>query len=64
MRRPKHGRGLRLLNRPTKDLTMKRFHVHAHVENLQASVAFYACCGPTTRGKPVGVAVKSSSSCC
>ena len=21
---------------------MKRFHVHAHVENLQASVAFYA----------------------
>jgi catechol 2,3-dioxygenase-like lactoylglutathione lyase family enzyme len=23
-----------------------------------------ACCGPTTRGKPVGIAVKSSSSCC
>ena len=42
MRRPKHSRGLRLLNRPTKDLTMKRFHVHAHVENLQASIAFYS----------------------
>jgi len=23
-----------------------------------------ACCAPTTRGKPVGVAIKSSSSCC
>ena len=23
-----------------------------------------ACCTPTTRGKPVGVAIKSSSSCC
>lgn len=23
-----------------------------------------ACCGPTTRGKPVGIAVKSSNSCC
>lgn len=23
-----------------------------------------ACCAPTTRGKPVGVAVKSASSCC
>jgi hypothetical protein len=23
-----------------------------------------ACCGPTTRGKPVGIAVKSANSCC
>jgi lactoylglutathione lyase len=23
-----------------------------------------ACCAPTTRGKPVGIAVKSSNSCC
>ena len=23
-----------------------------------------ACCTPTTRGKPVGIAIKSSSSCC
>ena len=23
-----------------------------------------ACCGPTTRGKPLGIAVKSRSSCC
>jgi lactoylglutathione lyase len=30
-----------------------------------ASTASSACCAPTTRGKPVGIAVKSStSSCC
>lgn len=64
---------------------MKRFHVHAHVSDLKASIAFYsklfaaeptrveadyakaqasACCAPTTRGKPVGVAIKTTSSCC
>jgi catechol 2,3-dioxygenase-like lactoylglutathione lyase family enzyme len=33
--------GLRLLKRP-KENAMKRFHVHAHVDDLQASVAFYS----------------------
>jgi len=28
------------------------------------TVAPAACCTPTTRGKPVGIAIKSSSSCC
>jgi catechol 2,3-dioxygenase-like lactoylglutathione lyase family enzyme len=28
--------------RQPKERTMKRFHVHAHVEDLQASIAFYS----------------------
>src|SRR6476661_8638613 len=27
---------------PTQELTMKRFHVHAHVQDLAASIAFYS----------------------
>jgi hypothetical protein len=33
---------LRLLILAPPEITMKRFHVHAHVEDLQASVAFYS----------------------
>ncbi len=53
---------------------MKRFHVHAHVTDLKASIAFYSklfaaepqaavCCAPTARGKPAGVAIKPGSCC-
>ena len=30
----------------------------------EAPAAATACCAPTTRGKPIGIAVKPSSSCC
>jgi lactoylglutathione lyase len=30
----------------------------------EAKAAEGACCAPTTRGKPIGIPVKSSSSCC
>lgn len=32
--------------------------------NSAASVEPTACCTPTPRGKPIGIAVKSSNSCC
>lgn len=31
---------------------------------VQPAAQSAACCTPTTRGKPVGIAIKSSSSCC
>lgn len=34
------------------------------VAAAQPPAAASACCAPTTRGKPIGVAVKASSSCC
>jgi catechol 2,3-dioxygenase-like lactoylglutathione lyase family enzyme len=39
VRRRKGGSGLLL---KSKESSMKRFHVHAHVEDLAASVAFYS----------------------
>ena len=55
---------------------MKRFHLHAHVEDLQESIAFYSrmfAAEPTRvesdyakwmldvpKGKPVGIAVKGA----
>ena len=49
---------------------MKRFHVHVHVDDLAKSIASYSkmfaaeCTPSTPRGKPVGIPVKPSSSCC
>src|ERR1700753_4560 len=40
-RRSSRG-SLRLLIPAPLEITMKRFHVHAHVEDLQASIAFYS----------------------
>jgi lactoylglutathione lyase len=34
------------------------------VPDAAAAAKASACCAPTTRGKPVGIAVKSSNSCC
>jgi hypothetical protein len=42
MRRRSPRGSLRLLIPASLETTMKRFHVHAHVEDLQASVAFYS----------------------
>ena len=56
--------------------TMKRFHVHVHVDDLQASIAFYTklfAADPErvegdyaagSGGKPVDIAAKIASSCC
>jgi len=55
---------------------MKNLHVHLHVDDLGKSISFHSklfaaaraeaapCSTPMPRGKPVGVAIKSSSSCC
>ncbi len=48
---------------------MKRFHVHLHVQDLQASIAFYSrlfSAQPSLRRKSIEIAVKvgPSSSCC
>lgn len=50
---------------------MKRFHVHFHTlgtipvfsEGAPADAAS-ACCAAAPRGKPIGIAVKASNSCC
>jgi lactoylglutathione lyase len=41
MRRRRGSRILQVLIHP-KEIPMKRFHVHAHVADLQASIAFYS----------------------
>jgi lactoylglutathione lyase len=38
--------------------------VQAPTEAPAAEAAAPACCGPAPRGKPIGIPVKSSSSCC
>ncbi len=45
---------------------MKRFHVHAHVDDLQASIAFHSklFVAEPARGNAVGIPVKPAASCC
>lgn len=49
-------------------LAWEHFHTLAGIpvfsEQTPQAEAARACCGPTTRGKPLGIAVKASSSCC
>jgi len=49
-------------------IAWEHFHTLANIpvfsEAASAKPAASACCTPTARGKPVGIAVKSSSSCC
>jgi catechol 2,3-dioxygenase-like lactoylglutathione lyase family enzyme len=49
-------------------LAWEHFHTLGEIpvfrEAPAAGTATSACCTPTTRGRPVGVAVKPSSSCC
>jgi catechol 2,3-dioxygenase-like lactoylglutathione lyase family enzyme len=40
------------------------FNEEAAQPSPAASAAAPACCAPTTRGKPVGIAVRSAGSCC
>jgi lactoylglutathione lyase len=48
-------------------IAWEHFHTLGNIpvfsEGLKTEVA-PACCTPTTRGKPVGIAVKASNSCC
>ena len=49
-------------------IAWEHFHTLANIpvfsEKAPQVEAASACCAPTPRGKPVGIAVKSSSSCC
>ncbi|MBD2222817.1 glyoxalase/bleomycin resistance/dioxygenase family protein [Calothrix sp. FACHB-1219] len=52
-----------------QDIAWEQFHTLDNIpvfgEGTRESEAkASACCAPTTRGKPVGVAVKPASSCC
>ena len=46
----------------------EHFHTLGNIpvfsEGPKAEVDSSSCCAPTTRGKPVGIAVKASNSCC
>ena len=48
-------------------IAWEHFHTLANIpvfgEGRKAETAS-ACCAPTTRGKPVGIAVKASNACC
>jgi lactoylglutathione lyase len=44
--------------------TLGNIPVFGEVPQVDAVDSASACCAPTTRGKPVGIAVKSQSSCC